>query len=304
VSGIVRGSKKRLLDDEFIAKISQLEIVSRKIISGVLKGDRLSKRRGYSNEFADYRPYAAGDDLRFLDWNIYARLDRLFLKLFLEEEDLRLRILLDTSPSMDFGDPNKLEYSKRIAAALSYIGLINQDRVQISGFAGQARPLFGPARGRRQVQRLFDVLQGLEADEGESTDLERSCRDFAAAERSGGILLVITDFLDRAGFDAGLRYLLAGSRSTEIYVFHVLSPQEIEPELAGDLRLTDVEDGVTVDISVSAPLLKSYRRTLELFREEVRDYCSGHGFHYIFTSTAVPFDKLVLEYLRRRGLVR
>jgi uncharacterized protein (DUF58 family) len=295
---------KTLLDDDFIAKISQLEIVSRKIITGVLKGDRLSKRRGYSSEFADFRPYVSGDDLRFLDWNIYARLDRLFLKLFLEEEDLRLKVLLDRSPSMDFGDPNKLEYAKKIAAALSYIGLINQDRVQISGFASQTRSFFGPARGRRQVPRLFEVLQGIEAEEGESTDLESSCRDFAAGDRGGGVLLVITDFLDRSGFDAGLRYLLAGSRSTEIYVFHVLSPQEIAPELTGDLRLSDVEDGATVDISISAPLLKSYRRTLDHFREEVRDYCSGHGFHYIFTSTAVPFDKLVLEYLRRRGLVR
>src|SRR5262245_29040651 len=135
--------RTKLLDEEFVTKLEQLEIVSRKIISGALKGDRLSRRRGHSNEFADFRPYVAGDDLRFLDWNVYARLDRLFLKLFLEEEDLRLRILIDRSPSMDYGDPPKLEYARKIAAALGYIGLINQDRVEVLGFAAEARPIFG-----------------------------------------------------------------------------------------------------------------------------------------------------------------
>ncbi|MBI4602555.1 MAG: DUF58 domain-containing protein [Planctomycetes bacterium] len=294
----------KLLDDDFIAKIEQLEIVARKIISGAVKGDRLSKRRGHSTEFADFRPYVPGDDLRFLDWNVYARLEKLFLKLFLEEEDLRVRILLDRSPSMDYGTPPKLEYAKKVAAALGYIGLVNQDRVQVAGFAREARTVFGPARGRRQARRLLQVLEGLETEDVPGTSLERSCRDFALGQRGGGISLLVTDFFDRGGFEAGLRYLLAGGRSTEIYVIHVLAPQEIDPELTGDLRLVDAEDGMTVDVSISQPLLKRYRRTLEAFREEVRGYCAGHGLHYVFTSTAVPFDRLVLEYLRRRGLVR
>jgi uncharacterized protein (DUF58 family) len=294
----------KLLDEDFISKLEQLEIVSRKIISGAIKGDRLSRRRGHSNEFADFRPYVAGDDLRFLDWNVYARLDRLFLKLYLEEEDLRFRILLDRSPSMEYGTPSKLEYAKKLAASLAYIGLIHQDRVQIAGFAREARTIFGPARGRRQARRLLEMLEGLETEETPGTSLEKSCKDFATTHRGGGLTLLISDLLDRSGFEAGLRYLLAGGRSTEIYVFHVLSPQELEPELAGDLRLVDVEDGATVDVSISAPLLKQYRRTVEAFREDVREYCAGRGMHYVFTSTAVPFDRLVLEYLRRRGLVR
>lgn len=295
---------KKLLDEEFMAKLEQLEFVSRKMISGALKGDRLSRRRGHSNEFADFRPYVAGDDLRFLDWNAYARLDRFFLKLFLEEEDLRLKILIDRSASMSFGTPPKLEYAQRIAASLAYIGLVNQDRVQVSAFAGDAQQVFGPARGRRQARRLLEVLENLEADESKATNLEKACRDFCLTNRGGGIVVLVSDFFDRSGFESGLRYLLAGARSTEIYVFHVLSPQEIEPDLKGDLRLVDCEDAVSVDISISTPLLKSYRRTVEAFREELRDYCSGHGLHYVFTSTAVPFDRLVLEYLRRRGLVR
>ncbi len=297
-------TRTKLLDDDFIAKIEQLEIVSRKLIAGSVKGERLSKRRGHSNEFADFRAYVSGDDLRFLDWNAYARLDRLFLKLFLEEEDLRMKILIDRSPSMGFGSPSKLEYARKIAAALAYIGLINQDRVQISAFSREAKPVFGPARGRRQTRRLLEVLEKLEAEESQETNLERACRDFAFTRRGGGLCILITDFLDRAGFEGGLRYLLAGGKSAEIYVFHVFSPQEIEPDLTGDLRLVDSEDGATVDVSISAPLLKRYHRTVELFREEVREYCSARGIHYVFTSTAVPFDRLILEYLRRRGLVR
>lgn len=294
----------KLLDEEFVAKIEQLELVSRKVISGVLKGDRLSRRRGHSNEFADFRPYSVGDDLRFLDWNIYARLDRLFLKLFLEEEDLTLNILLDLSPSMDTGDPEKLLYAKKIAAAFSYIGLAGRDRVQLTGFARTARPIFGPARGRRQISRMLRVLEDLQAEDADGTDLGTACRDFSRTRKGGGIVLVVSDFLDRAGFERGLRYLLSRGRTTETYAIHLLSPQEIEPDIVGDLRLVDVEDGLDVEISTTPGILKHYRRTVDAFREEIRDYCVGRGMHYVFTSTDLPFDKLVLEYLRKRGLVR
>ena len=297
-------TEKRLLDEDFIAKIEQLELVSKRVISGLMKGDRLSKRRGYSNEFADFRPYTPGDDLRYLDWNVYSRLERLFIKIFLEEEDLRLSILLDRSPSMDYGEPNKLEFAKKIAAALAYVGLVNQDRVQIAAFSERMRLVFGPARGRRQTRRLFDLLEALEAEDRPGTDLTKSCKDFAFSLRGGGIVLFLTDFFDRQGFEGALRYLLAAGKSTEIFVFHILAPEELKPELSGDLRLVDVEDGSISEISISAGLLKQYQRTLELFSSEIREYCAKRGIHYIPTSTAQAFDRLVLEFLRRRGLLR
>jgi uncharacterized protein (DUF58 family) len=296
--------RSKLLDDEFVSKLEQLELVARRLVAGAQKGERLSKRRGRSNEFADFRPYVPGDDLRFLDWNVYARLERLFLKLFLEEEDLRLTILLDTSPSMDFGSPSKLEYSKKVAAALGYIGLIGQDRVEITGFSRRSRPVFGPARGRVQARRLLDVLGALEADEADGTDLEVSCRGAGARRGGGGVILLFSDFLDKSGFEKGLRYLTAGGRGTEIFVFHVLAPQEIEPDLKGDLRLVDVEDAGAVEVSMSASVLETYRRTVEAFREEIREFCARRGMHYVFSPTSVPFDRLVLEILRRRGLLR
>lgn len=297
-------TKKRLLDDEFIAKIEQLELVSRRLISGLLKGDRLSKRRGYSNEFADFRAYVPGDDLRFLDWNVYGRLDKLFLKIFLEEEDLRLSLLVDRSPSMDTGDPNKLEYAKKVSAALAYIGLVNQDRVEVATFSEGLQRLFGPARGRRQTGRLFEVLDRLESDESPGTDIAKSCKDFALSLRGGGILIVISDFFAREGFETALRYLVAAGRSTEIFVFHVLAPEELEPELTGDLRLVDVEDGGLAEISVTPALLKQYKQTLNAFCEDIRHFCTQRGMIYVPTSTARPFDKLVLDYLRGRGLLK
>lgn len=293
-----------LLDDDFIARLERLELVSRKIISGKLRGERRSRRRGHSMEFADFRPYVAGDDMRFLDWNIYARLDRLFLRVFLEEEDLWLNILVDSSPSMGFGDPEKFLYAKKVAAALSYVGLVNQDRVRVGSFASRLRPIFGPARGRRQTHRMLETLESLEVDRNAQTDLEKSCRDFALGGSRSGIVILVTDFLDRNGFEAALRYFLASGGSTEVFVFHLLSPQEIDPDLVGDLRLVDAEDGVTAEVTISKPLLKTYRQNLDRFRGEIQRYCSRRGMHYVFTSTAIPFDQLILNYLRRRGLLR
>jgi uncharacterized protein (DUF58 family) len=294
----------RLLDEDFIQKIQGLELVTRKVISGKTKGERRSKRRGYSTEFADHRPYTPGDDLRFLDWNIYGRLDRLFLKLFLEEEDLWVHILLDRSRSMRFGDPDKFDYAKRVAAALAYIALHNFDRVRIGAFSDRLVPVFAPARGRRQIQRLFETLDRLEPDDGGTTDLAAGAKAFVSERRPSGILIFISDFFDRRGFEAALRYLLAGGSGTEVYLLQLLAPQEIEPPLAGDLKLVDCEDGGTAEISISRPLLDRYRRTLDAFRGEVKDFAARRGMHYAFASTALSFDKLVLEYLRRRGLLK
>jgi len=296
--------KSKLLDEEFIKKIQQLELVSRKIVSGKMKGERRSRRRGQSTEFADYRSYVSGDDLRFLDWNIYGRLDRLFLKLFLEEEDLWVNFLIDNSPSMSFGDPDKFIYAKRIAAALGYIALHNYDRVRVGAFSDRMTPVFGPARGRPQTRLLFDALERLEPAEGASTDLTRGCRDFAMVHRLSGIVIFISDFFDRRGFEAALRYLLSGGPQSEIYIIHILSPQEVEPPLTGDLKLMDLEDGVEADVTITAPLLKLYRRNLDGFRSEIKEFASQRGMHYAFSSTAVPFHQLILEYLRRRGLLR
>src|SRR3954453_15161303 len=150
-----------LLDAQFLARLEQLELVSRKIFLGLMKGERRSKRKGQSVEFADYRNYVKGDDLRFLDWNLYARLDRLFIRLFMEEEDLHFYVLIDNSLSMDFGTPSKLHYAKQIAAAVGFIGLVNMDRVVIEAFNDKLTQSLPAVRGRRSLWRLMEFLQKL-----------------------------------------------------------------------------------------------------------------------------------------------
>jgi uncharacterized protein (DUF58 family) len=289
-----------LLDPEFMHKLEQLELVSRKIIMGRMKGERKSKRRGSSVEFAEHRNYSVGDDLRHIDWNVYGRLDKLFLKLFLEEEDLHVYTLLDTSLSMNFGTPTKLHYAKQVAAALAFIGLVNHDRVILDTFASRLDKGIPSVRGRSQMWRVIQYLERLEAS-GES-DLKAAAREFAIRHAGKGVVVVISDFLDKHGYEDALRYLLA--RNMDIYVIHLLSQEEVTPELVGDLRLVDVEDDEIAEITMSAPLLKRYKDNLNAFVGGLKEWCTRRGIMYIFTTNQYPFDKLVMNYLRERGLVK
>src|SRR6267378_2032981 len=224
---------KPLLDSLFLAKLEQLELVSRKIFLGVMKGERRSKKKGQSVEFADYRNYVKGDDLRFLDWNLYGRLDKLFLRLFMEEEDLHFYVLLDNSLSMDFGTPTKLHYAKQIAAALGFIGLCNLDRVMIEAFNNRLTQSLPPVRGRRSLWRLLDFLQKIES--AGPSDLRRALRSFTIKCSGKGIVLLLSDFMDKGGYEEALRYLIA--RQLDIYAIQILSQEEISPEIVGDLKL-------------------------------------------------------------------
>ena len=289
-----------LLDPKFLGQLEQLELVTKKIFLGRMKGERRSKRKGQSVEFADYRNYVVGDDLRFLDWNLYARLERLFIRLFMEEEDLHFYVLIDHSASMGFGDPTKLHYAKQVAAALGFIGLINLDRVAIAAFTDKLTHEMQPLRGRKSLWRLLSFLDKIEP--GGSGDLKESRRKFSLKCGGKGIVVVLGDFMDKAGYEDALRYLVA--RQLDVYVIQVLSQEEVEPEIVGDLKLVDVEDEDTAEITVSGPLLRRYKQNLAAFRTGLHDFCIRRGATCLFTTNQVPFDKLVLSHLRQRGLVR
>src|SRR3954468_22466197 len=288
-----------LLDAEFLARLERLDVLSRKVLAGKLKGERRSKRRGQSVEFADYRNYVVGDDLRFIDWNLYARLDRLFLKLFMEEEDLALYILLDVSKSCDYGDPNKAEYLKRVAAALGYIGLVNYNRVTIAAVADGVVADTGAMRGRRKVAQMI-VFIGKLKPQGASHFIEAAKR-FALQHRQKGVCVVLSDFFIKDGFENGLRYVAGGKY--DLFAVQALSPQEIDPDLQGDLKLRDMEDDDLAEVSITQPLIKKYKQNLNAYCLALKDYVTRRGGTYLFTSTAVPFDTLVLNYLRERGLL-
>jgi uncharacterized protein (DUF58 family) len=293
-------AEQPLLDPAFLARLEQLELVSRKIFLGRMKGERRSKRKGQSVEFADYRNYVVGDDLRFLDWNLYARLDRLFLRLFMEEEDLHVSLLIDSSLSMAFGTPTKLHYAKQVAAALGFVGLINMDRVVVEAFNDRLTQTSPPLRGRRSLWRLLDFL-GTVAPAGPS-DLARALRTFSLRSSGKGVVVILSDFLDKNGYEDGLRYLIA--RQFDVYLIQILSQEELEPELAGDLKLVDAEDGDVAEVTASRPLLRRYKENLAAYRAGLHDFCTRRGVACLFTNNQVPFDRLVLTYLRQRGLVR
>jgi uncharacterized protein (DUF58 family) len=293
-------TQSNLLSPKFLARLEQMELVSRKIFRGRMKGERRSKRKGQSVEFADFRNYVPGDDLRFLDWNLYARLDKLFLKLFLEEEDLHFYGLIDTSGSMGFGDPTKLQFAKEFIAALGYIALVRADRVRIETLSqprGQGSPVW---RGRQNVWRMVDQLENIEP--AEEVSLAEGVKNFGLRNSGKGIVVLISDLMDKAGYETALRSLLAGSY--DVYVIHVLSREELDPDLQGDLRLVDCEDADQQEITVTAPLMKRYKQTLATFLDGAKSYCSRRGMVYVSAASDTPVENLVLGYLRQRGLVR
>lgn len=293
-------AREPLLSSEVLRKLEQLELVSKRVLAGRMKGDRLSKRKGRGSEFADFRPYAIGDDLRFLDWNLFARLERLFVRLFLEEEDLHVTLLLDVSRSMDFGTPTKLLYAKRVAAALGFVGLVNLDRVAVFAFDSKSVSRSPVFRGRPNLPRLVKFLDDIEP--GGSGDFNKALRSISLQLRGRGVVVVLSDFLDKNGVSEGLKYLAA--RNLDVCAIQVLATEETNPELTGDLKLTDIEDSDEAEVTITAPLVERYRQTLAAFQAGLNDECSRRGMLFLPTSTTTPFERLVLNVLRTRGLVR
>lgn len=293
-----------LIGNELMARIGQLDVVSRKIFSGKIQGERRSKRRGQSVEFADFRPYVHGDDLRFIDWNIFGRLDRLFLKIFLEEEDLSLLVAIDTSASMDWGDPNKLAYAQRLAMALGYVGLVNHNRVTMAAFGGEGGlRILRNLRGRRRTSEMGRWL--LDLQPGGANSFEESMKSLAVSRQGRGVMLVISDFLLKEGYEKGLRYV--AGRGYDLWCLQTLAPQEIDPAahgLAGDWRLTDAEDRDEAEVTASPGLIDQYRANLGAWCAGLRDFAVRRSIMHLVVDTSTEVDVLLLEYLRRRGLLR
>src|SRR3954465_7093765 len=289
-----------ILSPQLLAQLERLELVTRKVFRGRMKGERRSKRKGQSVEFADFRQYVPGDDLRSLDWNLYARLDKLIVKLFLEEEDLHFFTLIDASLSMDFGNPTKLQYAKQVAAALGFVGLIRADRVRIETL-GQSVANRGPVlRGRRGVWRMIEYLDGIQP--GETISLAQGVKNFCVRNSGKGIVVLITDLMDKDGYESALRYLV--SQQMDVYVIHVLSQEELDPDVKGDLKLVDCEDQDIAEITVSAPLLAKYKSTLNAFVSGAQEFCNRRGMNYLLANNQTPVKDLIGSYLRRRGLVQ
>jgi uncharacterized protein (DUF58 family) len=290
----------KLIDPDMMKRLEHLMLVSRKMSSGSVKGERRSRRRGMSNDFADYRSYVAGDDLRYLDWKIYGRLERLFLKLFLEEEELTVSILIDVSQSMAHGTPQNLQYAKQVAAALGYITLSKMDRLIVCSFGDGIIEQYGPKRGKGNGARYFQWLENLETSN--ATGINRAVRGFTNSQRGKGLAIIISDFFDFSGYEEAFKMLMG--RNYEVLAVHLLSPEELDPQHKGDLKLVDCEVGLTTDVSMGKSVMDAYGSTLDAFCGGIRDYVVRRGGTYLAASTETPFEKLVLDLLRRRGIIR
>lgn len=290
----------KLLDEEFLRKLEQLSLLSRRIRLGAMRGENISVRKGASLDFADFRLYQPGDDFRYLDWNIYSRLHRLFVKVFKAEEDLTVHLLIDTSGSMDYGSPSKLWYAKRVAAALGYLAVNNLDRVGVSAFAEGIEHSMQPVRRKQQVITLFDYIDGLTSSG--RTAFNKTLTDYSVRTRRPGVAILITDLLDPAGYEQGLRALIY--RRFEVLLIQILHEDELAPRFTGPYRLIDVETNSETELTVDSETVGEYQSRLAAYLDGVEAFCLSHDIEYLRTSTAVPFEDVVLSYLRRGVFVR
>ncbi|MEM1446410.1 MAG: DUF58 domain-containing protein [Planctomycetota bacterium] len=296
-----------LLTPEFMHRLDRLDVASRKLLRGSMQGERRSKQKGQSVEFADYRPYVVGDDLRRIDWNLYARLDKLFLRLFLEEQDLSVTVVFDTTRSMDWPEnstnqPSKLLYAKQLAAALGYVALNQHNRLSVFAFADRLVGQLDGLRGKRALPRLLQFLEDSPVSESPG-DLAGSLRQLRLTQRRPGVVIVISDYLDKGADIAESLRFLAGPRFDALAV-QVLAPEELDPakgNIAGDLRLTDVEDGDVAEVSATSVLVGKYRQTVEAYIESVRQACLRRGVGFASVATELPVERLVLDTFRKRG---
>lgn len=293
-----------LFDEQTLRKLEQLTLVADRVRAGLMKGDRRSRKRGTSIEFADYRDYARGDDLRRLDWNVFARLERPFIKLLEEEEDLAVHVLIDGSRSMDWppGDRelNKFNYARHLAAALAVVGLSVGDQVSLAVLQADSHAISGPYRGRQSLVRATQLLASSRADG--MTDLNLALQQYALRAIRPGLTVLISDLFSPGGFQTGLDALQA--RGYEVALIQLLSPDEVQPAYHGDVKLVDVETAEDAEITLDQPTIWRYQNRLKMWQQDTAAYCAGRSMHYIPVITDVPWHDLVMQTMRTQGLLR
>ena len=294
------GGGADLFDEEFQRRLEVLALVSRRLVAGRTRAERRSKKTGSGIEFADHRQYTPGDDFRYLDWNLYARTGRLLLRLYEEEEDLSVYVLLDVSRSMAFGEPlSKLDYAKRIAAALGYIALANLDRVSFVTFSDEIEGRMAPTRGKNRIFKAFDFLRPLRPDG--RTGTADAMKTFVAQNKRRGVAILISDLYDPEGFEGGINTLRY--HKFEPYVIQVFDPVEVRPPLHGDVRLVDNETGEVREVTITPRVLERYASAHAAYRKRIEDFCTQKQVPYFAIETSTPFDAAILDILRRGGMV-
>lgn len=282
-------SSLRKRDESFWKRLSALQLLVRHRAEGQT-GPWTTRRVGMSLEFAEYREYYPGDDFRYVDWNLYGRLDRLFVKVFHREENIPVYVLIDTSQSMSVGE--KLSYAGELAGALSYIGLKDMNRVGVFAFA-RALVQGVPARsGLSHLQKILSFLEGLQPND--RTSLSTALEEFSKLPVRRGLVVVLSDMLDPAGYEQGLFHLLI--KRHEIALVQILAPEDLEPPIHEAARLVDSEG--LGEFSVSAGAVARYRQRLLQYEHGLETFCRTHQIRHKVLSAARPLERALFEDLR------
>lgn len=288
-----------MLSSDFLNKLDQLRFKSQKPFRGKYRGERRSQNRGTGLEFTDYRRYEPGDDLRYLDWNVYARLEKPFIKLFQADEELSVSILIDTSQSMSFGEPSKLEYAKKIATALGYITLANTDRISLYTLSDRLSSVLPSTYGKSHYTRIEKALIPIET--GGTTQLNECLTHLSVYQPKVGVVVILSDFLDSNGYREGINSLLG--RDYTVSLIHIQSPEEIELLPQGEWQLEDAETGETKEITINDETLQHFREEMDTFRSTLQSFCKQKGINYINLSTEMGIESVILDDLQHIGVI-
>ena len=286
-----------MFDSAFLKKLEFLSLVSRRIFQGQLLANRRARQLGSGIEFADHRHYNYGDDLRYLDWNIYARFGSELIRRFEEEKDLHIYFLLDCSKSMSAGTPNKFDYARKVTAALAYIALADLDRICVVAFADKIYQIFPTIRGKQHILNLIRFLESLKTV-GNTTNLATSMTEFVRRKQHIGLAVMIGDFFDPNGFKSGLDVLRY--HNYEPHIIQIHDRLEADPEMLGDRQLHDVENSEVHEVTISEDLIRRYKQKFSSFLSEIKRYGIDNGLNCMISSTAVPFDEMILQMLTKQ----
>lgn len=293
-------SKNHLLDPSWLSRLERMQVASRRAASGSKAGKRRARQLGSSMEFADYRAYVPGDDLRQLDWNAYARSGKLFLKKFLDETELHVTLYIDCSRSMDYGQPSKMSLAVQLAAALGYLSLCHLDHVSVYAFDRQIVGSLRGLQGKGQSVRLLQFLSGLEA--GGTGDLQQAIRSPGAVHGKAGISIVLSDFLFESGYEQAIAYLQAARQ--DVTLVQILSQEELAPAYQGELRLIDSETAQAKEISVTGTLMEEYRKSVQQYQRQLAAFAYRRGISYVAVQPEQPLETMLFSVFRQAGVIR
>lgn len=290
-----------LFPSDFLTRVEYLSIISRRVFRGSLLAQRRTMQLGSGIEFSDHREYAAGDDFRYLDWNIYARHGDLLLKRFQEEQDLHVYLLLDCSRSMAFGDGRKFDLARQLIAAIAYIALSDLDRISVMAFTDGVVDEFPLTRGKARILQLMSFLERLESG-GQETDVGGAIQGLLHRGSRRGMAVLVSDLFDPRGFQRGLDQLR--HRRFDVHVLQLYRTEEADPGLLGDVELVDIENESIRKVTVTERNLRSYKELFTAHQSSVREYCRNYGLGCTQAEASVPFDELILQMMRASQVQR